>query len=243
MRHLGRSVLQKLFLGYLKLLEKTITIQWNTDTLCGSSQIFGFWHEDSFFMNLVLKELSKKTAPVDVIVTADVRGDYIENMIEHCGGHALRVPDGLACIGAVKSLMRQSYEEARSLAVSLDGPLGPRHEPKKLAFFLSEQRREDFVGIAVSYSACLRMFWRWDQYAVPLPFTKVTVDIRDYGEVNKRHVPELPVRAEAYRCVLQPAAEGAARDIPAELFADTGKGSAAGQLIMDMLRHEKGATE
>lgn len=188
-------MLQKLFLGYLKLLEKTVTIQWREDALCGSSQIFGFWHEDSFFMNLVLKELAKKTAPVDVIVTADTRGDYIEQMIEQCGGHALRVADGYAGFGALKKLMQRSYEQTRSLAVALDGPLGPRHEPKKLAFYLSEQSGEDFVGIAVSYSACLRIFWRWDQYAVPLPFTTVTVEVKDYGEVDKRHIPELPASA------------------------------------------------
>lgn len=198
MRQIGRNILQKVFLGYLKLLEKTVTIQWREDALCGSSQIFGFWHEDSFFMNLVLKELSNKTAPVDVIVTADTRGDYIEHMIEQCGGHALRVPDGYAGFGALKKLIQRSYEQTRSLAVALDGPLGPRHEPKKLAFYLSEQSGEDFVGIAVSYSSCLRMFWRWDQYAVPLPFSTVTVEVRDYGEVDKRHIPELAVAADSY---------------------------------------------
>lgn len=47
------------------------------------NQVFGFWHEDSFFMNLVLEELAGKTSPVDVIVTADTRGDYIEHMLQH----------------------------------------------------------------------------------------------------------------------------------------------------------------
>ena len=176
MRQIGRNMLQKLFLGYLKLLEHTVTIRWEEDTLRGNSQIFGFWHEDSFFMNLVLKELGKKTAPVDVIVTADTRGDYIEKMIEKSGGHALREPDGYASFPALKNILQRAYEQ--------------------LAFYLSEQSGEDFVGIAVSYSACLRMFWRWDKYAVPLPFSTVTVEVRDYGEVDKRHIPELPLSAE-----------------------------------------------
>lgn len=223
-RQMGEKLLQKLFLGYLKLLERTITIQWQEDALCGDSQIFGFWHEDSFFMNLVLKQLSGKTAPVDVIVTADTRGDYIENMIEHYGGNALRVPDGLACIKAVKKLVQKSYEESRSLAISLDGPLGPRHEPKKLAFYLSKQRGDDFVGIAVSYSSCLRMFWRWDQYVIPLPFTTVTVDVRDYGEVDKRSIPELPVEAGLYVNTAEPSGYLA-------------EGTAVGQLVRDSLRY------
>lgn len=199
MRTVGRKILQSVFSGYLRLLEKTVKIEWQTEELCGSSQIFGFWHEDSFFMNLVLKNLAAKTAPVDVVVTADTRGNYIENMIRKCGGSALRVPDGYAAFGALKTLMQRSYEQARSLAVALDGPLGPRHEPKKLAFYLSEQNGEDFVGISLRYSVCLRMLWRWDHYVIPLPFSKVTVDVRNYGEVSKRAIPELPVQAESGR--------------------------------------------
>lgn len=92
-----------MFSGYLKLLEKTVHMEWDEDRLYGNSQIFGFWHEDSFIMNLVLKNLRGKTAPVDVIVTADTRGNYIEHMIKKCGGNALRIPDGYAAFGALKN--------------------------------------------------------------------------------------------------------------------------------------------
>lgn len=93
-------------------------------------------------MNLVLERLADKTTPVDVIVTADTRGNYIEHMIKRCGGNALRVPDGYKAFGALKNIVRDSYEKAHSIAVALDGPLGPRHEPKKLAFYLSEHAEE-----------------------------------------------------------------------------------------------------
>ena len=111
-------------------------IVWDEDNIYGDSQIFGFWHEDSFFMNLVLEKLSHKTAPVDVIVTADTRGNYIEDMVRRCGGNALRVPDGYKAFPALRKIVQDSYEKTHSLAVALDGPLGPRHEPKKLAFYL-----------------------------------------------------------------------------------------------------------
>ncbi|URW88054.1 hypothetical protein M5E84_08170 [[Ruminococcus] torques] len=54
-------------------------------------------------MNLVLERLADKTTPVDVIVTADTRGNYIEHMIKRCGGNALRVPDGYKAFGALKT--------------------------------------------------------------------------------------------------------------------------------------------
>ena len=200
MREIGQNVLGHLFTGYLKLLEKTVVIQWAENSISGGSQIFGFWHEDSFFMNMVLSELSKQTSPVDVLVTADTRGDYIQKMIERSGGHALRVPDGFASFKALKIIMQNAYERTRSIAVALDGPLGPRHEPKKLAFYLSEQAEEDFVGISLSYSAKLRMTWRWDKYVIPLPFSTVTIAAHNYGEVNKKNIPELPTGANMPKC-------------------------------------------
>ena len=97
---LTEKALRWLFTKYLTLLEKTVKINWHEENEYGESQIFGFWHEDSFFMNLVLERLADKTTPVDVIVTADTRGNYIEHMIKRCGGNALRVPDGYKAFGA-----------------------------------------------------------------------------------------------------------------------------------------------
>lgn len=161
MRNMGQRVLQNVFLGYLKLLEKTVKIEWQEETLSGNSQIFGFWHEDSFFMNLVLKNLAEKTAPVDVVVTADTRGDYIQYMIEKCGGSTLRIPDGYAAFGALKKLMQTSYEQTRSMAVALDGPLGPRHEPKKTGVLFIRTKGRRFCGnqysVFVLFAAAMEM--------------------------------------------------------------------------------------
>lgn len=198
-KKIGESILQWVFVKYLRLLEKTVHIEWHEDTRFGDSQIFGFWHEDSFFMNLVLENLAHKTRPVDVIVTANTRGNYIEHMVQRCGGHALRVPDGYQAFAALKKIVQDTYEKEHSLAVALDGPLGPRHEPKKLAFYLSEHADEEFVGISLSYSSCFRLKSRWDKYAVPLPFSRVTVAVKDYGIVKKSQIPELPVNADYVR--------------------------------------------
>ena len=198
-KKIGESILQWVFVKYLRLLEKTVHIEWHEDTRFGDSQIFGFWHEDSFFMNLVLENLAHKTRPVDVSVTADTRGNYIEQMVQSGGGHALRVPDGYQAFAALKKIVQDTYEKEHSLAVALDGPLGPRHEPKKLAFYLSEHADEEFVGISLSYSSCFRLKSRWDKYAVPLPFSRVTVAVKDYGIVKKSQIPELPVNADYVR--------------------------------------------
>ena len=191
-RKTGAGMLQRLFAKYLDLLRRTVAVRWDDGNWYGDSQIYGFWHEDSFFMNLVLERLADRTTPVDVIVTADARGNYIEYMVRQCGGNALRVPDGYGAFTALKKIVKDSYEKTHSIAVALDGPLGPRHEPKKLAFYLSEHAEEDFVGITVSYSSCIRLRRRWDRYVIPLPWSTVDVSVRNYGVVRKDCIPELP---------------------------------------------------
>lgn len=202
LKKIGQRILQWLFTEYLELLERTVTVRWEEENRYGDSQIFGFWHEDSFFMNVVLKNLTDKTSPVDVIVTADTRGNYIEHMIQRCGGSALRVPDGYKAFAALKKIVQDSYEKAHSIAMALDGPLGPRHEPKKLAFYLSEHADMEFVGISLSYSSCIRLNRRWDKYVIPLPFTQVTVAVKNYGVVMKSRVPDLPMDAYGAQCTV-----------------------------------------
>ena len=195
-KKIRQNILQWLFTKYLELIDRTVQIEWHEENTYGDSQIFGFWHEDSFFMILVLEKLAHRTTPVDVIVTADTRGNYIEHMIKRSGGNALRVPDGFKAFAALKKIVKDNYEKDHSIAVALDGPLGPRHEPKKLAFYLSEHGDEEFVGICISYSSCIRLNRRWDKYAIPLPFSQVTVAVKDYGVVEKNQVPALPVNAD-----------------------------------------------
>ena len=64
LKKIGENALQWLFTNYLKWIERTVTIRWDEENRYGDSQIFGFWHEDSFFMNLVLENLAHKTRPV-----------------------------------------------------------------------------------------------------------------------------------------------------------------------------------
>lgn len=192
------NILQHLFSSYLRLIARTVRLRWIEENRYGDSQIFGFWHEDSFYMNLVLKELSKRRIPIDVIVTADTRGDYIEYMVRECGGHALRVPDGYRAFSELKKIVQASYEKTHSIAVALDGPLGPRHEPKQLAFYLSGHADQEFVGITLSYSGCIRLWKRWDRYVIPLPFTTVTVAVKNYGVTDRKQIPDLPKNADRF---------------------------------------------
>ena len=137
----------------------------------------------------------QKSTEVEVVVRRDTSGMDMENRMRRGGGNAVRGPDGCKAFAALRKIVQDSYEKTHAMAVAHDGPLGPRHEPKKLAFYLSEHAEEDFVGISLSYSSCLRLKHRWDKYVIPLPYTTVTVAVKNYGVVKKSRIPELPTAA------------------------------------------------
>lgn len=208
------------FQGYLTLLERTVRMEFQMYQVDGEGQkqicthihpeqytgIVGFWHEDSYTMNLILKEWNgaagasaclhrEKNPGMQVVVTADKRGDYIEAMLNRYGASALRLGDGMRMRSGMKALTDAANAAGSGLAVALDGPLGPRREPKKLAFFLAEEGEKRFSGVHLRYGGCLRLLRRWDHYAIPLPFTKIVVEIDDFGQISKERLRKFPALA------------------------------------------------
>lgn len=193
MKPVKKRILCHLFYTYLKLLEKTVRIEWRNPEAFSNHNIVGFWHEDSFAMNLVLQKISRRQADVSVLVTEDERGDYIQYLLEKCGGEAVRVGFGFCNAGTLKELLASLQEERRSVAIAMDGPMGPRHIPKKLTYFLSEKSKTELTGITIAYSAKLSLSNRWDHYHIPLPFTRLTICFDNYGIASCHYPPKIKV--------------------------------------------------
>ena len=64
MKNMAKACLCRLYYGYLRLLEKTVRLEvempdiWTKD-MPDRGVVIGFWHEDSFLMNLLLRRLSE----------------------------------------------------------------------------------------------------------------------------------------------------------------------------------------
>jgi lysophospholipid acyltransferase (LPLAT)-like uncharacterized protein len=148
----------------------------------------GYWHGDSCCAQLLLQQLSLKKNKIKVIVTADKRGDTIEKMINRHGGEAIRLPDGLKMRPFFKELRLGSKARGEILAASLDGPLGPLHEPKKLLFLLASQADKEMVYLHFQYRNVLRLENRWDRYAIPLPFCRITAEVEELGRIGENEL-------------------------------------------------------
>lgn len=193
MKEWGRACLCRLYYAYLKLLEKTVHLDADMPEGLELGAVIGFWHEDSYIMNLLLKTFPGDQ-DISVIVTSDGRGDYIEYLLKRCRGKAIRLPDGNRCRKFMEDLTNTAKDRGKSLALAMDGPLGPRRIPKTLAFYLSEKGKKDFIAVRVDYSRAISLSKRWDHYKIPLPFTTITVTMDHYGVTGRKNIPRLDVR-------------------------------------------------
>ena len=178
-------LLSNVYISYLRLIWKTSDIEYEGEIKDFTNSIIGFWHCDSYVMNLAINKLISKDIDLKVVVTADKRGDYIENILNYYGGKALRMPDGIKMKGFLKELKTESKKKNGTLAIALDGPLGPFHEPKKIAPLLSNESGKELIGFKIDYSNKISLNKRWDKYSIPLPFTRIRINTVNFGVVTK----------------------------------------------------------
>ena len=213
-RTIGQKMLSRIFYIYLKCLERTVQIEWIHPEVFTGHHVVGFWHEDSFAMNLLLKAVTDRGNKMSVLVTGDARGEYIRDMVEKCRGDSIRICYGFGDLGTIRDILDALKEPERSVAIAMDGPLGPRHIPKKMTYFLSEKGRTSLVGVTLSYSRKLSLKGRWDHYRIPLPFSRIKIRFDDYGIVSSRCMPQLRTCLPEDAAVQVP--DGAGRLVPGQ---------------------------
>lgn len=174
--------------SYLNLVDRTSKFNIIGKEKLFDNQLVGYWHSDSYPMQLFLKKIQYDYKSISVIVTADTRGDYIEEMIESFGAKALRVRDGLKMKESFSDMLLEAKKEGKILATALDGPLGPLHKPKRLLFLLAKQADKEMVYIYFTYSRCIRLKHRWDKYVIPLPFTTINANVVSIGNITNFHL-------------------------------------------------------
>jgi len=149
------------------------------------ANIVGFWHEDSFVSHLVLKELETLNQKATVLVSGKWRGNVIQEMIEHFQGEVFRVSYKEKTVEQFKRLFQDAKTTSNIVVMAFDGPKGPRHKIKKIAFLLSNKNNKNLIAMKVHYKRKIRLFARWDHYVIPLLFNKIQVQFLDFGTITR----------------------------------------------------------
>lgn len=184
-------ILSRLFLAYLVLVDKTSNITYKNVELLKENNVVGFWHEDSFISQLVLRQLQPINQKATVLVTGKWRGNVIAEIVEHFKGEPFRVSYEGKTVDQFKVLFQKAREDLGLMVMAFDGPKGPRHQVKKVAYLLANKNKKELVGLKIRYKRKIRIRHRWDKYVIPMLFNRITIEIVDLGMITAQDIQNM----------------------------------------------------
>ncbi len=132
--------------------------------------IFCFWHSQIF--PLIYTHRNKKIA---VLVSRHRDGEIISRILKTFKFNLAR--GSFKRKGEIGFLtLRKLLKRGFSVAITPDGPRGPRWVFKDGAIVLSEETDKKIVFVGTGYSKYIE-FNTWDRFKLPLPFSKVSIYI------------------------------------------------------------------
>ncbi|HZD03915.1 MAG TPA: lysophospholipid acyltransferase family protein [Longimicrobiales bacterium] len=135
----------------------------------GRPVIFVFWHGQL----LPLVHYHRNEGVV-VLVSEHADGEYVARVIERHGFRTVRGSSTTGGIRGLKGLIRAA-REGHDLALTPDGPRGPRHRFKAGALVAAQVTGAPIIPVAAGASASWH-FDSWDRFMVPRPLSKVAIE-------------------------------------------------------------------
>ena len=134
--------------------------------------VFAFWHGE---MLPLLYE--RRDEQVAVLVSSHRDGEIIAQICARLGFRLIRGSSSRGAGRALLGLIRE-LEAGREVAVTPDGPRGPRHQFAPGALIAAQRAGAPVVPIAVHPSRAWHLR-SWDRFIIPKPFARIHVV---YGE-------------------------------------------------------------
>jgi lysophospholipid acyltransferase (LPLAT)-like uncharacterized protein len=138
----------------------------------GRPTVFVLWHG-----RLLPPTYHHRQQGVVTLISQHRDGEYITRVVNRWGYIAVRGSSSRGGMQALRELLRH-LRAGRSLAITPDGPRGPR-ERLKLGPLLAAQRADAPVIPVGSAANRAWFFGGWDRFLIPKPFARLQVV---YGE-------------------------------------------------------------
>ena len=107
--------------------------------------IYGFWHSKLFITPIFFRNVEKKLA----MSSPTKDGELISVPLEKMGYILVRGSSDKKSISSTISLLKY-LQKGYSIGTPLDGPKGPKEEPKKGLLYLSQKTSVPLVPVGIS---------------------------------------------------------------------------------------------
>jgi len=154
--------------------------------------IYALWHDQLLMM--VAGYLGARD--VQILISASKDGELIARTMACFGLGAVRGSSSRGAAGALKQMLKLA-RTGRSLAITPDGPKGPRHQLKSGVVAVASRSGLPIVPLAFACSHGYR-FQSWDRFLLPYPWAR---GVFSYGaplyHSPEESVEEFMMRVEA----------------------------------------------
>jgi len=131
----------------------------------GDRFIYSIWHE-----NLLLPAVGFGGPDLAVLISSHADGQILGGLITAMG---MKMVLGSTTRGGVEALRQLVRPDTswRNLAITTDGPRGPRRIAQPGAVYIASRTGMKIVPVGVGYSRPWRLK-SWDHFAIPKPFSR-----------------------------------------------------------------------
>jgi len=155
--------------------------------------IYAFWHE-----NMLLLAYHYARPDIHVLISQHADGELIAEVCRHLGFRTVR---GSTTRGGAEALLRMTQLGRHAhVAITPDGPRGPRRSLQLGLVYLAARTGMPIVPIGIGFSKAWRLR-SWDRFALPKPLSTsvcVTEDaIAVPAGTERLHLEEYRERIEA----------------------------------------------
>ncbi len=127
--------------------------------------IFCFWHE---YIGVTLPKWGR--TPLTVLCSQHRDGEFVNQVAAGLNLHIVRGSTNRGGSAAIRQLKRNSHFS--SIAITPDGPRGPRREMAAGAIYLASKLNMPIVPVGIGIDRSWRLK-TWDQFAIPKPGARV----------------------------------------------------------------------
>lgn len=154
-----------------------------------SGWIWAFWHNRMFVIPYI-HELWFAHIPGAILSSPSGDGQIIADACAQFGFEAARGSSSKPQKGlGALIMMAEKVKEGRDIGITPDGPRGPIYQLQPGIIKLGQLTGGTIVPVRVEYSRALR-FKTWDQFLLPLPFSKVRVIFEPTITVQRKMTEE-----------------------------------------------------
>jgi lysophospholipid acyltransferase (LPLAT)-like uncharacterized protein len=138
----------------------------------GHPIIYAFWHG-----RLFVPLWTHRNRGIGILISQSKDGEYVARVANAFGFHTIR---GSSTRGAEEGfrLLMDELEKGRDVAITPDGPVGPKYEVKKGLIFLARATNAAIVPVGMAIDR-YKQLHSWDEFRIVLPFAYV---LARYGD-------------------------------------------------------------